>query len=347
MYPQELRLKVSGGLLVAALVIACVHAGTMATVIEMRNQLPTEQYYQPTIMDLPPILRTSAPSIVDTQSVQQEDSPPVNLTTQNEIKGQCLTCPPLPQQPSRIVMPQRPVIVPNTSGVPTRAPTLPLPRSPATVGVQPKQKQYQMLVFVSTDAQSQKIVQWFQRDPLFQKMRSPDSLIAVQFYAPGDALYQQRYAAVVPVSQFPAIILTDNQGGHVHAAAKQFIPPTAAELYADFRLGAQLYLEAKQQRPAESIHSGALKTRGYNWDNMVNDYRLKLQDVPEDCPDGYCPDDQSGNWTPGQKIRDLFADQANNTAQAVVWANAREILVMGAIVVGGLAVVILTVRKFT
>ena len=52
-----------------------------------------------------------------------------------------------------------------------------------------------------------------------------------QVYTASNALYQTRYATIVPVDQFPVVLFQDSTGGHVHAAGRSMLPATPAELY--------------------------------------------------------------------------------------------------------------------
>ncbi len=152
-------------------------------------------------------------------------------------------------------------------------------------------KEYQLLLFIGADDQSREILNWFNTHPKFQFLRSRDSKVAVQVYSSGDAMYRARYASVVPVSEFPAIVLADAQGGHIHAASKQFIPRRDPDkLYQDLQLGTQLYLQAKQQRPAQAVTSGAMTaTRQYTWDENVSpNMRLEAPQQPI-IEDGWRP----------------------------------------------------------
>ena len=108
------------------------------------------------------------------------------------------------------------------------------------------------------------------------------------------------------------------------------IPSTAAELYSDLRQGYELYKQAQQAQK-----TGALKTRGYSWDEAISPAMyLSL----EDCPDGYCPTEPSDNWKPGNRVRDLLFDGVRDTRDAMLWASAGELATIGMI---GVAVILL------
>lgn len=313
---QSVRIRISGGLLFAAALIACLHAATMATMFDkMSRQV---DYHAPSLAELPPLLTNGPNSIVTAPPIV---TPPVNISAQQEIKQQCLNCPPLPSYPSNVVIP---------SGQPTLAP--PIPRSAQVTSL--PEKQYQLLLFVDSSPQSQRLLQWFNTDKNLVNMRAARSTVNVQTYAPGDPMYRARYATTVPVSEFPAVILTDKDGGHIHAAAKQFIPSTAAELYRDLLKGAELYKQAQAQRPANATMSGAIKTRGYSWDNTIQP-TMQLPQSGADCVGPYCPQPNQPNtpaddrWHPGSRIVDLLdGKDAIDPIQAVVWANWQEIAII-------------------
>ncbi len=168
-------------------------------------------------------------------------------------------------------------------------------------------------------------------DPKLSAMRHPKSTVNVQVYAPGDPIYKTRFATSVPTTEFPAIILTDKDGGHIHAAAKQFIPTTAAELYRDLLKGAELYKQAQAQRPANATISGAIKTRGYSWDNTILPTMQLPQDTSgSDCVGPYCPQPNmpDDRWRPGSRVLDLLDGQEVSPMQAILWANWQEIAIV-------------------
>ncbi len=67
------------------------------------------------------------------------------------------------------------------------------------------------------------------------------------------------------------IVLTDKDGGHIHAAGGNFLPTSADQLYADMVKGLELYNQAKQAAPTQGlIGSGAIKTYGYSFSPAVH-----------------------------------------------------------------------------
>ena len=86
----------------------------------------------------------------------------------------------------------------------------------------------------------------------------------------------------------------------------------------------------KQTRQAQ--RTGALKTRGYSWDDAISP---TLQLAPQDCPDGYCPVEPNDGWRPFDRDRDrdgLF-DRDEDDRNAFIWAGAGELATLALIVV--------------
>lgn len=354
----DLRLRMGFGTLFAFAFLATLHALTLS--VSLQQNQPSKNFE---IVDLPPLLNPAS-SPDPTYYSSNGDLPSVNLTAQGELKkaevaksadgtwnvpatmapyqppnqsakqqiGQIgpmqADCPNCPQpQPQPYYPAPRP---PNT---PAPAPYKPTPMAPA--------KDYQLLLFVSNDDQSRELLNWFNQHPKFQFLRSKDSKVAVQVYSPGDAMYRARYASVVPVSEFPAIVLADSQGGHIHAASKQFIPRgNPDQLYDDLQLGTRLYLQAKQQRPAQAVTSGAMTSaRQYTWDQNVSpNMRLESQEQQPIIEEGWRPrqPDNGGGF-----FDSLCGPNGCNPKNAFVWANANEILTAGLVVIAIIAAVAL------
>ena len=127
---------------------------------------------------------------------------------------------------------------------------------------------------------------------------------------PATALYRTRFAEIVPADQFPVVLFQDSSGGHVHAAGRSMIPTTPDELYSDLRQGYELYQQTRQAQK-----TGALKTRGYSWDEAISPTMyLSL----EDCPDGYCPVEPTDTWRPGDRVRDLLFDEVRRQPKRIL-----------------------------
>ncbi len=319
---ENVRIRFSTGLFVVAVVHAMLLAiaFTLLNCCEVRSQV--EQPWQ-----LPSYDRSS-PSVSTIEKLQQPQH--VNRQAQQELKqlgGQpCQPyCPPTVQpsyvQPTYV----QPSYLPPSS-VPNSVPTI-VPSSSAPASTQPAKKNYQIALFVSNDVQSKQLLEWFDRDPQLAKLRNDCEF---QVYTANNTLYRTRYSSLVPVDQFPVVLFQDSSGGHVHAAGRTMIPSSAAELYSDLRQGYELYKQAQQAQK-----TGALKTRGYSWDEAISPAMyLSL----EDCPDGYCPAEPSDSWKPGNRVRDLLFDGARDTRDAMLWASAGELATIAMI---GIAVLLL------
>ncbi len=298
-----IRIRLSVGLVA----LAIIHAILLGGVFTALRPCPTVQP-EDDAWNLPNAV-SPAPRVGRIEKFDEPQS--VNLSAQGEIKQQsvsiCPTC-----EPTTIYSP---TIAPQ--------PSLPI----ATPQPQPTNKKYQIALFIGSDAKSKQLLDWFNRDPKLYRLRNDCDF---QVYSSGNALYQTRFASIVPVEQFPVVLFQDNTGGHVHAAGRTMLPATAAELYADLRQGYQLYQQTRQAQK-----TGALKTRGYSWDDAISP---KLQLNSEDCPDGYCPVEPSDSWRPFDRDRDregprdLLFDRANETRNALLWASAGELATIAMIV---------------
>lgn len=322
------RIKLSAGLLVVALLHAVAIVGMFEAV--HRSPQASDQPLPWTV----PVQRSEEPSIG-----KLTEPATVNLHAQGEVKQQCIDCTPTYVRPApRIIrpaptyVPPSPTIVLPTPTYVQPAPTLPasLPSilvQPTNTNSQPSAKEYQLVLFVGSDSKSQQLLDWFNRDPRLQAMRKSCEF---QVFTASNPIYKARFAADVPVEQFPVVLLQDKNGGHIHAAGHSMIPSTIEALYADFRKGFELYQQARQAQK-----TGAIKSRGYSWDAAISP-TMQLQ--PGDCPDGFCPEPSQDAWQPGQRIRDLLFDKSRDTRDALLWTSGSEI---ATVVLLGVAVVLL------
>ena len=127
-------------------------------------------------------------------------------------------------------------------------------------------KRFNLDLFVSNDAQSQQLLKWFNEDPELSKIKARCNY---QVYAPGNLLYKSRYSDIVPVSQFPAITLTCETGGHIYVGSRNEIPSTPNGICRKLIEGAKLANAANKPILAES--------------NSIN----------PNCPDGNCDPDRN------------------------------------------------------
>ncbi len=325
---DSIRIKLSLGLIA----VAVVHAILLGVVF---NALHNQPIVKPNATDswTPPSMQPSAPTVGSVEKLAQPQS--VNLQAQGEIKQQSAACAPNcpPSRvvsPAVVVLPQvqpaavtTPSFVNNTSPVtPTSAPATPPPK-----------KSYQLALFVGSDATSRTLLQWFSSD---KELLSLKENCEFQVYTADSAIYKTRFVEIVPASQFPVVLFQDATGGHIHAAGRSMIPGSAAELYSDLKHGFALYKQAK-----EAQKTGALKTRGYSWDDAISP---KLYLSAEDCPDGYCPTPTSEPQRPLDRVRDLF-DDAKDTRNALMWLSAGEIATVALIAIAVVLLVFILLKR--
>ena len=194
----------------------------------------------------------------------------------------------------------------------------------------PPKKQFQLSLFLDNSPQSQQLKAWFDTHDGLKRVCVGSEF---QIYTASNALYRSRYAEIVPVSQFPVVLFTDESGGHIHAAGRSMIPGSAEDLYQDLKYGYTLYKQAK----TGDVKTGAIREAGYSWDDAIHP-RMQLSD---ECPGGDC---DSTRWQPGQRVRDLF-DGARDTRDAILWANVSEIAVIGFIAIGLVLIIGILLRR--
>ncbi len=310
---DSIRIKLSLGLIA----VAVVHAILLGVVFNALHQKPT---LKPSIDEswTPPSVQPSAPAVGSVEKLAQPQS--VNLQAQGEIKQQSAACAPN-CPPSRVVSPAV-VVLPQVQPAAVTAPTTPPPK-----------KNYQLALFVGSDATSRTLLQWFSSD---KQLLSLKESCEFQTYTVENPIYKSRFAEIVPASQFPVVLFQDATGGHIHAAGRSMIPGSAAELYSDLKHGFALYKQAK-----EAQKTGALKTRGYSWDDAISP---KLYLSAEDCPDGYCPTPTSEPQRPLDRVRDLF-DDAKDTRNALMWLSAGEIATVALIAIAVVLLVFILLKR--
>jgi len=331
------RIKLSAGLLAVALLHAVAIVG-MFEAVHRSSRAPG----QPLPWNVP-LQRTPEPSIG-----KLAEPAAVNLHAQGEVKQQCIDCTPAYVRPApRIIRPSPTYVQPSPTIVlpaptyvqPARTPPTLQPSilvQPTNSNPQPPAKEYQLVLFLGSDAKSQQLLDWFNQDPRLQAMRKSCEF---QVFTASNPLYKARFAADVPVEQFPVVLLQDKNGGHIHAAGHSMIPSTIDALYADFRKGFELYQQARQAQK-----TGAIKSRGYSWDAAISP---TMQLRPGDCPDGFCPDPSQDSWQPGQRIRDLLFDTTQDTRDALLWTSASEIATVALLGVAVVLIGIIIMRRIS
>jgi hypothetical protein len=348
---DDIRIRLSWGLIAAA----CIHAvllgalclGARYGVEQRRPQQP--QGATGDDLQLP---RPHDRSIGNEELQKFAEPPAVNYRAQAELKQQCPggTCP----TPQRATVANRnpfnlapgETLVPGSVRWSTPQPrqpnalpamVTPIVRPAQAAQPQPPKKHYQVALFLDDSAQAATLRQWFERDPELLTLRQRSEF---QVYTASNPLYQTRYASVVPIAQFPAVLVLDSTGGHIHAAGKSMIPGSSTELVRDIRAAYENYKQAKQGH-IES--TGALKSTGYSWDDAINP-AMRLED---NCgPDG-CPQPNQDPWRPGSRVVNLFdrVDEAKNPLQALIWANALDLATLAVFATAALLLVFVIARR--
>ncbi len=247
----------------------------------------------PPVITTPVSRPTFVPPTVPTSTSTTTPATTPDCTTNCPLSGKSAI---LPTNGSQLVI------------VPANTPTVTGPSQP------PPKKDYQIALFVGSDAQSKQLVEWFEQDRQLKDLRSNCEF---QIYTATNALYRTRFADIVPSEQFPVVLSQDATGGHIHAAGRSMIPETSQELYSDLSHGYELYQQAKQ---AEK--TGAIKARGYSWDESI---KPTMSLFNEDCPDNVCPTEPSNRWQPGSRVRDTLFNKVPARRDALIWASAQEV----------------------
>lgn len=182
---------------------------------------------------------TAGPRSISFDSIEQSIANPnanrVNAIARDEIKKQLPTCLPCAQ-----LQPQIPVA--NAEQAKTQA--------------KPPSKFYNLDLFVGGDQQSQALLAAFNSEPL----KSIAAKCNYQVYAPGDQLYKQRYSQWIPASQFPAIVMTRHDGGHVYIASKAEIPATAAAIRSAMQAATEASIEASKNAAELSKQTNSVES---------------------------------------------------------------------------------------
>lgn len=295
--------------------------------------VPTIPIVQPT----PQPMATPAPARVtySTEPKPTEPAPSANKPT---------TPAPAPTKPA--------VGAPVAPAEPSKPAATPAPTAPAPIIIKPTfnkdepivapdpgPKRYQIALFVGKDAKSEQLIEWFSKDPSLSKLKDECEF---QVYTEDNKLYRTRFESIVPASQFPVVLFQDSTGGHIHAAGHAMLPSTPEELFDDLQHGYELHEQTRQAQ-----RTGALKARGYSWDSAISP---TLQLAPEDCPDGYCPvEPNEPTWRPFDRDRDrnrdrLF-DRNPGGRNALIWANAGELATLALIVVSGILLGFILIKR--
>lgn len=353
---DETRNRLFWSLLVAAVVHAVLLAALFCVGSQFRKQskpADCDNCYPNCPVDCSPIRPRPYGDAISASPQPLQSPPEVNYAAQGELKQQspCANgnCPPTyrpiadtyrnpfnlaPGERIVNVSPPRPVVPVQPAPAPTPSPAI-YPSYTTPAATQPPSKAFQLLIFDDGSYRSRQLIDWMRANPELNAMRER---CEVQIYKPQDRLYQARFASVVPPDQFPAVILQDAQGGHIHAAGKSMLPSTASELVSDFKTGYELYKQAKQ---GTMQATGAIREAGYSWDEQILP-TMRLQDCG---PDG-CNVPTSDPWRPGSRVVDrLFDNAKDNAAEAIFWGNWQDLATVAVFVLALIVLVFVLARR--
>lgn len=320
---KHVTIKISFGLLALAaghaLLVAALGLGTEAA----RPHPPANAFVLPEYDPPPP--HFSEPSLSAPSSAVSRPA----LEELKQQSGYCIPCrQPAYRQPVYVQPQPQPVYVqpqsqPKPQSIPA-ARTVPQPK-PAT-------PRHQIALFVDSSPAGQELLTWFDTDP---NLRTLKGKVDFQVYTPENALYRARYASIVPTSQFPAVLFLRPDGGHIHATGGNMRPRSSAELYTDLETSYRLS-QSVENAPVP-VEAGAIRERGYNWDNAMQEAPIATG-TPGTCPPGQiCPPDSNGGFFP------IFDNARDQSKSVMAWFSGTELVVA---VLSGLAVVLVVVLVF-
>lgn len=81
-------------------------------------------------------------------------------------------------------------------------------------------------------------------------------------------MYKERWSAVIPADQFPAVVFADPRGGHIYVAGASTLPTSASGLYSELKQATEI-----QSRASPPADPGLLPS---------------VQEFDPNCPDGNC-----------------------------------------------------------
>ena len=189
---------------------------------------------------------------------------PVNEKASREIKRQQPYCPPCDEVRSGLS--PFAASAPQSMLQTALAPQLPQPAlQQPNLTATPTTPKHSLAVFVGTDPASNKLLEWVNRDPQLSELRKS---VNFQAYTKDNPLYKERWSAVIPADQFPAVVFADPRGGHIYVAGASTLPTSASGLYSALKQATEI-----QQRASPAVDSGLLPS---------------VQEFDPNCPDGNC-----------------------------------------------------------
>lgn len=189
---------------------------------------------------------------------------PVNEKASREIKRQEPYCPPCDEVRSGLspfAASAPPSMLQTALAPQLPQPALQQPNLTAT----PTTPKHSLAVFVGTDAASNKLLEWVNRDPQLAELRKS---VNFQAYTKDNPLYKERWSAVIPADQFPAVVFADPRGGHIYVAGASTLPTSASGLYSALKQATEIQQRASPAADPEIVTS--------------------VQEFDPNCPDGNC-----------------------------------------------------------
>lgn len=216
----------------------------------------------------------------------------------------------------------------SSNGPATPAPAA--PNAPANLTSTPTTPRYSTSIFVGSDAKSQAFLEWWNTDSQLQAVKKSTNF---QAYTKDNPLYRSRYASLVPITDFPAVIISDADGGHVYAASGYGLPTSATILYREIYDAFQIHKQVVQPGEPGPINSDAFSSS-----------------AQPDCPDGLCvPADRQPFLNPERSgVFPLLRPKPNPVESLFTWIFFPETAIMFLLCVftAFAIVVVLLIRVF-
>lgn len=209
-----------------------------------------------------------------------------NSQSAYRAQSDCATCPQVVTQVSS--SPSAPQPAPQPSGM-TSTPTTP---------------KYSISVFVGSDAKSQQFLDWWNKDANLQELRKQTNF---QAYTKDNPLYRDRYAQLIQPIEFPGVIVSDPNGGHVYAASGYHAPTSGAILYREIREAFDVHQRVVQPTDTNPVNSDT--------------FEFSSSSAQPNCPDGNClPADRQPFLNPErERLFPIFKPQPKDPVQSILY----------------------------
>lgn len=209
----------------------------------------------------------------------QAKAMPINETALREIKRQdvCVDCLPFAQ----------------------RTPTTPqpTPAKPSKLVSLPVAPKYSISLFVGLDAPSQTLLEKWNTDADLQKLKRATNF---NVYTKDNPLFKSRFADLIPVDSFPAILFTDPEGGSVWVASKDDIPISAAGIWTAMQTAYHQQLEIRNTPTKETAEEQ--KPSELSREPLLNPERDKLFPLIKPSPKNPFESILYWLWNPGEAL---------------------------------------------